>query len=149
MERKHFDHRWDDGAATGWSAFESFSEATHVLTGAGLIVEANPAFERMFGAPRQAFYGRHQAELCDGTSPARQRLTNRILREASARGSWRGTLANRGDNGRRFTTRAHVYPARVSGRRYFVCVQEEPGRPDPTAGLEARALRRPGPTAPG
>jgi PAS domain S-box-containing protein len=128
--------RWGAGAATGWAAFESFGEATHVLTGDGRIVEANPAFERMFGGPREAFYGRRHADLCDGPGAARR--TSRILRQAAAQGAWQGTLESRGSDGRRFTTRAHVYPTRVDGRRYFVCIQQDAGAPL-SAGARERA----------
>lgn len=140
---------WSAGGASGWSMFESFHAATHVLTADGLIVEANPAFERMFGAPRSVFCGRHQSDLCDGPRLSRQRLTSRILRQAASGGTWQGVIESLGAAGRRFTTRAHVYPARVDGRTYFVCIQEEPGLPAPAGALDGgaspwRSLAAPG-----
>jgi PAS domain S-box-containing protein len=126
--------RWGAGAATGWAAFESFGAAAHVLSDDGRIVEANPAFERLYCASRAAFLGRRHEELCAGTGAARRR-TIRMLREAAARGSWQGTFESRASDGRRFTTRAHVYPTRVDGRRYFVCIQERTVRaPEDLAG---------------
>lgn len=138
MGSRHRGPSWSAGAAAGWAAFESFSAPTHVLTGAGVIVEANAAFERAFGAPRARFRGRHQAELCDGPAAARRHVARRILREASRSGSWRGVLSNRADDGRRFTTRAQVFPTLVDGRRYFVWIGEEPGALAPAGSSEAR-----------
>lgn len=142
------DQERQDGnrSPAGWSGFETFPAAAHLLTASGMIVETNPAFERMFGGPRTAFHGRRLTDLTDGTVPMRRLESTRILREASARGSWEGTLRNRGDDGRRFTTRAHVFPARVDGRRYFVCIQEETGPSrlgrSPDAGLLRPRRRR-------
>lgn len=114
-----------------------------------MIIEANPAFEQMFGAARRAYCGRHQSDLCDGTRASRQRLTSRILREAASSGTWQGLIESRGSDGRRFRTRAHVYPTRVDGRTYFVCIQEETGLPAAAGALDGgtspwRSLAVPG-----
>jgi PAS domain S-box-containing protein len=106
------------------SAFETVSVAVHVLTEDGLIVEANPAFERMFGAPREQFVGRHQAVLNTGSAGARLRFLEEVFRQAVASGSWRGTAQNRRADGSIFRAKMHIYPMLVAGHRYFVCFQE-------------------------
>ncbi len=106
-------------------AFESDILAIHVVSAEGLIVEANRAFELMFGASRQLYLGKHQAILGAEPIAAGLRLLAGIRREIQPRGVWNGTMHNERFNGSAFTTSARAYPMRVGGRSYLVFFQEE------------------------
>lgn len=106
-------------------AFESDVLATHVVSEEGLIVEANRAFELMFGASRRLYLGKHQAVLGAVPIAAGLRLLAGIRREVHPRGAWHGTMHNERFNGALFTTHARAYPMRVGGRGYLVFFQEE------------------------
>ncbi|HWR98190.1 MAG TPA: PAS domain-containing protein [Candidatus Methanoperedens sp.] len=116
-----------------WEAFDVAPFPVHILTEQGLILEANAAFEELFGAPRGQFVGRHQAVLNNASVAVNLRLWRQICSETANGGLWRGALRNRRCDGSEFTALAHVYPMRAAGRRYLVCFQEVLG--------DARSLR--------
>lgn len=115
----------EQSGAPGVEAFEHAPSPVHVLTEEGMIVQANAAFEELFGASRRQFVGRHQAVLNNASVAANLRLWEQIHSEACSRGYWRGMLRNRHSDGREFATLAYVCPMRAAGRRYLVCFEEE------------------------
>lgn len=125
MGGRRVDREGAPGDLLNSRAFTSDVLAIHVLSAAGLIVEANRAFELMFGASRRLYLGKHQAILGADPIAAGLRLLDGIRRDVSPRGVWQGTMRNERFNGETFTTRARAYPMRVGGRAYLVFFQEE------------------------
>lgn len=105
-------------------AFESAAAAIHVVNEAGLIVDANRAFELVFGASRRLYLGKHSAIL--GTEPiaAGLRLLDAIRCAVARHGVWRGTIPSERFNGAAFRARTHAYPMRVGGQAYLVFFQD-------------------------
>lgn len=129
------------------AAFESDVVAIHVVSAEGLIVEANRAFELMFGASRRLYLGKHQAILGAAPIAAGLRLLAGIRHEVHPRGVWHGTMHNERFNGALFTTRARAYPMRVGGRGYLVFFQEEDRAAAPAYAPVASRARGPVPAA--
>lgn len=108
----------------GWLNVEADRLAVHVLTEDGIIQSANSFFSELFGTDRLKLVGKHQAVLNNHSVAANLRLLRDIRREIDSAGSWRGYLTNRDSRGGEFTSRAHIYPMRYSGRRRLVCFQQ-------------------------
>ena len=107
------------------TAIDQAAEAIVVTDPAGLIVYANPAFERITGYTRAELLGQNPRVLKSGVhdAPFYERLWATLL----AGETWRGTLTNRRKDGTLFEEEAAISPVRDSAGRTtaFVAVKRD------------------------
>lgn len=91
----------------------------------GLIVFNNAALERMFGYNPEELRGKHVNVLNSYPPDENSRILAQISHHVTTHGIWSGEIRNRRKEGDIFTTWASISLLEMSGRKYFVCVQED------------------------
>ena len=100
-------------------------EGVSVSDEQGFIIYTNPAEDEMFGYARGELVGRHVTVL-NTYPPGRERAHRRGGdRAAQGQGVWSGEWSNRRKDGTPFTTFARITALEISGRKHWVCVQED------------------------
>jgi len=104
---------------------ESMAEGVVVANEEGIILTANPAFDRMFGYGTDELTGRHLSILNDLEEARSRELVAEMMRTVRQTSLWRGELKRRRKDGSRFLTRTHISAFVADGRRLFYAVQED------------------------
>ncbi len=108
------------------AALERASRAIHVFDENGIIRYTNKAFDGIFGHPRDSLRGKHLSALNFYSIEDNARLMAGIIVEAHVRGCWRGFLSYRRFDEVPFAVATYIQPYELSGRRYWIAVQEPP-----------------------
>ncbi|MBD1939004.1 EAL domain-containing protein [Microcoleus sp. FACHB-68] len=104
---------------------ESMAEGVSVADENGMITFTNPAFDAMFGYERGELQGKHFSTLNVYPLSENARLTVKIIEQLNKQGSWLGEFNNLKKDKTLFTTYAHISALEMSGKKYWVCVQED------------------------
>jgi PAS domain S-box-containing protein len=103
---------------------QNMSEGVCLADENGVIVYTNAAMERMFGYTAEELRARHVAAL-NSYGPENSRILSVITDRVKASGTWSGEFQNRKKDGQIFTTASSISSLEISGRKYFVSVQED------------------------
>jgi PAS domain S-box-containing protein len=104
---------------------DSMVEGVSVSDEQGFIIYTNPAENEMFGYERGELVGRHVTVLNDYSSEENERIVGEVIEQLKAKGFWSGEWSNRRKDGTPFTTFARITALDISGRKHWVCVQED------------------------
>jgi PAS domain S-box-containing protein len=104
---------------------DSMTEGVSVADEAGVIFYTNPAEDRMFGYDRGELVGKPVTIQNDYPPPENERRVNEVIEQLKVGGAWTGEWRNRRKDGTAFTSYAWITALEVSGKRCFVCVQED------------------------
>jgi len=104
---------------------ESMVEGVSISDEQGVILYTNPAEDAMFGYGPGELLGRHVSVQNTYPPEENARIVQEVIAQLKARGSWQGEFHNRKKDGTPFTTFARITALEVSGRHYWVCVQED------------------------
>ena len=104
---------------------DRMAEGVNLADENGFITFTNPAYDAIFGYERGELIGKHVSILNTGSSADNIRLSNEIIQELKTTGIWSGEFANRKKDGTPLTTHAHISAMEVSGKQFWVTVQED------------------------
>lgn len=104
---------------------QNMSEGVCLTDENGLMVYTNAAEEAMFGYEPAELIGKHVAILNQYPPDENSRIVQEVIDQVQTTGAWTGEFTNRKKYGSDFTTSARISLLEISGRKYFVCVQED------------------------
>jgi PAS domain S-box-containing protein len=104
---------------------DSMIEGVSVSDERGFIIYTNPAEDEMFGYARGELVGRHVTVLNAYPPEENERIVREVIGQLQAKGLWAGQWSNRRKDGTPFTTFARITALEISGRKHWVCVQED------------------------
>jgi PAS domain S-box-containing protein len=104
---------------------ESMTEGVTLTDEQGYILYANPAEEAMFGYGPGELLGKHVTVLNTYPEEQNARIVEGIIEQLRHRGFWCGEFSNQRKDGAAFTTFARITALDLSGRKVWVCVQED------------------------
>ena len=96
-----------------------------VSDASGVIVYTNPAEDRMFGYAPGELVGRQVTVQNSYPPEENARIVGEVIAQLKAKGEWQGEFDNVRKDGTPFVTHARITALEVSGRSYWVCVQED------------------------
>lgn len=104
---------------------DSMVEGVSLSDEEGILRYTNPAEDHMFGYERGELIGKHVS--VQNTYPPEEnlRIVHEVIEHLQKKGSWSGEFSNCKKDGTPFTTFARITAIEVSGRKYWVCVQED------------------------
>jgi len=100
-------------------------EGVSVSDEQGFIIYTNPAEDAMFGYARGELVGRHVTVLNAYPPEENERIVREVIEQLRTKGVWSGEWSNRSKDGTPFTTFARITSLEISGRKHWVCVQED------------------------
>jgi PAS domain S-box-containing protein len=100
-------------------------EGVVVLSAEGRIVLTNIAFDEMFGYQPGELIGGHIDILNAGTPVERTGITNTLLREVQAQGTWRGRLQECRKDGTMFPSLVRMSNVQIADQHYIVSLHED------------------------
>ncbi|HEU5174296.1 MAG TPA: ATP-binding protein [Gemmatimonadaceae bacterium] len=115
----------DDALRLQTLLLERMREGVTVSDEQGYIVYTNPAEDHMFGYEPGALVGRHVTVQFALTPEESARLFAAVIEQLRAGGQWEGDLERARSDGSRFIAHARVSALEMSGRTYWVCIQED------------------------
>jgi PAS domain S-box-containing protein len=104
---------------------DAMMEGLTVIREDGTIHSSNPAFDAMFGYERGELIGKDVSILNAGSPEESRRQASGIIEHLNKTGGWCGEINNRRKDGSPFTSYAQVSVLDLSGRRYWVSVQQD------------------------
>ena len=104
---------------------ENMAEGVVVTDEKGLIVQMNPAGERIWGYERDEVLGRPASVFSALPEPEASAGLREVLEALQATGSWRGTFQNRRKDGAIIACEAVINRLEVQGRVLMVAVEED------------------------
>ncbi len=104
---------------------ESMAEGVTLADDLGHIFLTNPAFDSMFGYEREELKGQHISILYAGPFEKSLELIKEMMATLKKTAIWQGELKNRKKDGSHFVTYAHISALKISGKPYWVSVQED------------------------
>ena len=104
---------------------DSLMEGVNVAEQDGTICFTNPAFDRMLGYEKGELIGAHVSMLNAYPPEENARIVGDIMQHLEKHGTWRGEFTNRRKDGTVFASSAALSVLEISGRRYWVSVQED------------------------
>ena len=115
----------DDALRLQTLLLERMREGVTVSDEQGYIVYTNPAEDHMFGYEPGALVGRHVTVQFALPPEESARLFAEVIEELRAGRQWEGDLERTRSDGSRFVAHARVSALEMSGRTYWVCIQED------------------------
>jgi PAS domain S-box-containing protein len=103
---------------------ESMAEGVNLSDDNGIIFFTNPAFDEMFSYKRGELLGKHVSVLNAYPPDENTRIVAEIIEHLKSSKAWFGEFSNRKKDGTQFITRARISPMEVSGRTFWISVQE-------------------------
>ena len=91
----------------------------------GYIIYTNPAKDAMFGYEPGELVGKHVTVLNNYPPEENARMVGEVIEELKTRGAWHGEFSNRKKDGTPFTSSVRITALEISGKKYWVSVQEE------------------------
>jgi len=104
---------------------DSMVEGVNVSDENAIIFFTNPAFDRIFGYKRSELIGKHVSILNSYLPEENARIIGEIIERLKTEGVWSGESNNIKKDGTTFTTYAHVSALEISGKQYWISVQED------------------------
>ncbi|MCX6922679.1 MAG: PAS domain S-box protein, partial [Verrucomicrobia bacterium] len=104
---------------------ENMEEGVVVTDDQGLIVQMNPAAERIWRYTQSDILGRPASVLSGLPEPEASEGLREVLATLHATGSWRGMLKNRHQNGEAFFCEAVMSRLKIHGRVLLVAVEQD------------------------
>ncbi|MEK8016893.1 MAG: PAS domain S-box protein [Candidatus Parabeggiatoa sp.] len=104
---------------------ESMAEGVTLADDLGHIFLTNSAFDSMFGYEREELKGQHISILHAGPFEKSIQLIKEMMAILKKTAVWQGELKNRKKDGSLFITYAHISALEISGKPYWVSVQED------------------------
>ncbi|MGB8507257.1 MAG: PAS domain S-box protein [Pyrinomonadaceae bacterium] len=104
---------------------ENMIEGVSLSDEQGRILYTNPAEDEMFGYERGELMG--QSVTVQNIYPPEEnaRIVGEVIERLKTDGVWFGEFSNRKKDGTPFTTFARITALEMSGRKHWVCVQED------------------------
>ena len=122
---------------------ENMAEGVVVTDEQGLIVEMNPASDRIWGYAPHEVIGQPVSVLGGLPEPEGTEVTREVLASLEAKGSWRGTFRNRRKDGSLMLCEAVISRLELQGRKLMVAVEQdvtERRRAEEQLELQARVM---------
>ncbi len=104
---------------------ESMAEGVSLSDENGIILYTNPAEDAMFGYEPGELIGKHVAVQNTYPPEENARVVAEVIQQLKAQGAWHGEFSNRKKDGTPFITSARITALELSGRQYWVCVQDD------------------------
>ena len=104
---------------------ENMIEGVNVSDESGIIVLTNPSFDSMFGYERGELIGKPISILNNLVEEENARFVNEVIEHMHAEGIWSGEIPNRKKDGTLFTTLGHLSTLEISGKPYWISVQQD------------------------
>jgi len=104
---------------------ESMAEGVTLADDLGQIFLTNPAFDSMFGYEREELKGQHISILHAGPFEKSIQIIKEMMAILKKTAVWQGEIKNRKKDGSLFITYAHISALEISGKPYWVSVQED------------------------
>lgn len=104
---------------------ENMAEGVSMSDENDIILLTNPAFDAMFGYDRGELKGKKLSELTATNSSEYNLIKTEIINDLQQKGFWSGEFKNRKKDGKIFPTSAHISSLEISGKKYWVSVQED------------------------
>jgi PAS domain S-box-containing protein len=104
---------------------ESMTEGVSVADQNGIIFFTNPALDAMFEYEQGELIGQHISFLTLNSPEESTRLFNEVIPKLETEGNWSGEVSNRKKDGLPFTTYIQISVLEVSGKAYWVSVQQD------------------------
>jgi PAS domain S-box-containing protein len=111
---------------------ESMGEAVVVTDSRGLIVQMNPAAEKIWGYTRCEVLGKPASVFSALPDAKAAAILCEVLEALEAQGTWRGTFSNRRKDGALISCEAQISRLEIHGKVFMVAVEQ-----DVTARLES------------
>ena len=104
---------------------ENMAEGVVVTDEQGLIVQMNPAGERIWGFERNEVLGQPASVFSALPEPEATAVMREVLAALQATGSWRGTFQNRRKDGALIFCEAVISRLEIQGRVLMVAVEQD------------------------
>ena len=91
----------------------------------GMISFSNPAFDEMFGFNRGELIGQHMSVLNGYSDEENARIVGKIDEQLKTEDAWYGEFLNVRKDGSNFYTYARISALEISGKEYWISVQED------------------------
>ena len=104
---------------------ENMAEGVVVTDGQGLIVQMNPAAERIWGYARSDVLGKPATVFSALPEAEAVAVMRGALQELETTGTWRGTFSNRRKDGALISCAATISRVEVQGRVLMVAVEQD------------------------
>jgi PAS domain S-box-containing protein len=104
---------------------ENMAEGVVVTNEQGVIVQMNPASERIWGYERNEMLGQPVSVFSALPEPEATAAMEEVLAVVQAAGSWRGTFKNRRKDGATIFCEATISRLEVQGHRLIVAVEQD------------------------
>ncbi len=104
---------------------ENMAEGVVVTDEQGLIVQMNPAAERIWGYERNEVLGQPVSVLSALPEPDNTKVMRDVLAALQASGTWRGTFQNRRKDGAIIACEAVISRVEIQGRVLLVAVEQD------------------------
>ncbi len=104
---------------------ESMSEGVSLSDADGIILYTNPAEDAIFGYEPGELTGRHVSVQNAYPEEENRAIVQNIIEQLQTKGFWSGEFQNIKKDGTPFITHARITALDMSGRTYWVCVQED------------------------
>lgn len=115
----------EDFLKTQSHVLKSMTEGVSLSNENGTIVYTNPAEDLMFGYETGELIGK-PLTIQNRNSPKENKAKKiEITRDLRTKGFWVGQFNNTKKDGTQFLTKAHITTLPISGKEYWVCVQED------------------------
>jgi len=104
---------------------ENMGEGVNVTDDSGIIIYTNPAFSTLFGYDRSGLIGNHVSILNADPPEDNARILGEIIKQLKMGRTWYGEFNNIRKDGTLFTTYACISPLEISGKTFWISVQED------------------------
>ena len=104
---------------------ENMAEGVVVIDETGVIVQMNPAGERIWGYARGDVFGQPASKFSALSEPEATAVMHEVLAALEATGSWRGTFNNRRKDGSIICCEAVISRLELEGQVLMVAVEQD------------------------
>jgi PAS domain S-box-containing protein len=104
---------------------ENMAEAVVVTDEQGLIVQMNPAAEKIWGYERNEVLGKTASVFSALAEPEATAVMRGVLKALAANGSWRGTFSNKRKDGTLISCEALISRVEIHGRVFMAAVEQD------------------------
>ncbi len=117
--------RAEETLKTHSRVLESMVEGVSISDENGYILYTNPSEDAIFGYEPGELVGQHVTVQNTYSPEENARIVSEVIEQLNTRGVWSGEFSNRKKDGSKFTTFARITALQISGKKHWVCVQED------------------------